>query len=110
MSRRNFPGPPDLPLRFDIEETPQVWNIHSFMIGAVPGPSMPWRVRYLGISDERGRLMVLICHNTDLGDGWERVGVDEDYTREMSLKAFPMGINAIVYALTQASQGRAPGN
>ncbi len=107
---RVFPGrepeelPPDHPIfhcAFDIEERPQVWSIHSFLSGAEPGLGDAFEARYLGISDERGRLMVLICHNTDQGDGWERVGFDEDYTREMSLKAFPMGINAIVYALTR---------
>ena len=28
-------------------------------------------VHYRGISDDQGRLMAIICHNTDLGDGWE---------------------------------------
>ena len=30
-----------------------------------------------GIFDDKGRMMVIICHNTDLGDGWEREGEDE---------------------------------
>ena len=35
-------------------------------------------VHYRGIFDDKGRLMVIICHNTDLGDGWEREGEDPE--------------------------------
>jgi hypothetical protein len=43
----------------------------------------------------------MICHNTDLGDGWEREGENEDYFLQYSEpKAFPMGVNIIVYAMT----------
>lgn len=57
---------------------------------------------YWGFVDDRGRLMVVLCHNTDLGDGWERVGLNEYYTSEFSLKkAYPMGINIVVHALSQ---------
>jgi hypothetical protein len=47
------------------------------------------------------RLMVLMCQNTDLADGWERAGEDTTYKRKVSeAKAFPMGINIVYYALT----------
>ena len=56
---------------------------------------------YKGIFDKKGRMMVVICHNTDLGDGWEREGEDEWYFREFSEKrAYPMGVNIIFYAMT----------
>jgi hypothetical protein len=45
--------------------------------------------------------MVFICHNTDLGDGWEREGEDPWYFREFSeKKAYPLGINIVTYAMT----------
>jgi hypothetical protein len=45
-------------------------------------------------------MMAIICHNTDLGDGWEREG-EHWYFREFSeKKAYPMGINIVVYAMT----------
>lgn len=54
-----------------------------------------------GIYDDKGRLCVVICHNTDNGDGWEREGENEYYFREFSEKrAFPLGINIIFYAMT----------
>ena len=56
---------------------------------------------YKALFDDNGRMMAIICHNTDLGDGWEREGEDEWYFREFSeKKAYPMGINIIFYAMT----------
>jgi hypothetical protein len=46
-------------------------------------------------------MMAIICHNTDLGDGWEREGVAIEYFNEYSQKrAYPMGINILFYAMT----------
>ncbi|MGV3531063.1 MAG: DUF4159 domain-containing protein [Chthoniobacteraceae bacterium] len=54
-----------------------------------------------GIADDKQRLMVVICHNTDNGDGWEREGENEYYFREFSeKKAYPLGINIVVYSMT----------
>lgn len=58
-------------------------------------------VHYKGLFDDKGRMLAIVCHNTDLGDGWEREGEDEWYFREFSeKKAYPMGINIIFYAMT----------
>jgi len=56
---------------------------------------------YRAITDDKDRIMVFICHNTDLGDGWEREGEDPWYFEEFSVKkAYPMGINIVTYAMT----------
>jgi hypothetical protein len=56
---------------------------------------------YLAITDDKDRIMVFICHNTDLGDGWEREGENEWYFQEFSVKkAYPLGINIVTYAMT----------
>jgi hypothetical protein len=58
-------------------------------------------VRIRGIFDDKGRMMVIMCHNTDNGDGWEREGENEYFFREFSeKKAYPLGINIIFYAMT----------
>ena len=31
------------------------------------------------IADEKGRIMVLMTHNTDIGDSWEREGEDHEF-------------------------------
>jgi len=46
-------------------------------------------------------MMMLICHNTDLGDGWEREGENIQYFKQYSEKwSYPMGINIITYLMT----------
>lgn len=54
-----------------------------------------------GVFDKNGRLMAVILHNTDLGDGWEEEAVNPQYFEEFSAqKAYPLGINIVVYAMT----------
>ncbi|MDA1276781.1 MAG: DUF4159 domain-containing protein [Verrucomicrobia bacterium] len=58
-------------------------------------------VHLRGIFDDNGRMMAIICHNTDNGDGWEEEGTDPYYFREFSeKKAYPLGINIVFYAMT----------
>lgn len=112
--KRVFPDrePEELPLSHEIfhcvyrlKERPQVPSIHSW---AGSGVTWEWghvgdtrTVHYKGISDDKGRLMAIICHNTDLGDGWEREGEDPEYFHEFSeKKSYPMGINIVTYAMT----------
>ena len=105
----------DLPLEhpifhcvFDLKEKPQVpgvdWGVRSEFTGITYEPRhCPGceEVHYRGLFDDNGRLMAVICHNTDLGDGWEREGEEEWYFHEFSeKKAYPMGINIIFYAMT----------
>jgi hypothetical protein len=114
--KRVFPDrePTELPLDHEIfhcvyrlKEKPQVPSIHSW---GGPGSNVTWEynhvgdtrtVHYKGIFDDKGRMMAIICHNTDLGDGWEREGEDAGYFHEFSeKKSYPMGINIVTYAMT----------
>ena len=59
------------------------------------------QVRFWALYDDDGRMMMLCCQNTDLGDGWEREGENRWYFEEFSeKKAFPMGVNIVTYVLT----------
>ena len=53
-----------------------------------------------GIADRQGRLMVLITHNTDIGDSWEREGDDPQYFYRFSVDGYALGINVLMYAMT----------
>lgn len=62
----------------------------------VPAPAS-----YRAIFDDKGRIMVLMCHNTDLSDGWEEEGISPWFFSAYSEKySYPMGINIIYYVLT----------
>jgi hypothetical protein len=52
------------------------------------------------ILDGAGRIMLLMTHNTDIGDSWEREGDDPDYFYTFSVNGYAFGINAILYAMT----------
>ena len=112
--KRVFPDrePQELPIDHDVfrcvyrlKEKPQVPSIHHFLNGYKfewrPGPDDGSVAHYRALFDDKGRMMAIICHNTDLGDGWEREGVSEDFFKECSQKrAYPMGINILFYAMT----------
>jgi hypothetical protein len=56
---------------------------------------------FRAILDDDKRMMVMICHNTDFGDGWEREGEDRRYFEMFAEKmAYPMAINILFYAMT----------
>ncbi|MDB6053922.1 MAG: hypothetical protein JWN25_1445 [Verrucomicrobiales bacterium] len=59
------------------------------------------QVHYRAIFDDKGRMMVMLCHNTDNGDGWEEETSDPWFFKEFSEnKNFPLGINIIFYSMT----------
>lgn len=110
-------SPEEVPLEHEIfqcvyplKEKPQVPAIGNGYVDA-SGRLVSWdpprrgedtrQVHYRAIDDDEGRIMVFICHNTDLGDGWEREGEDQWYFETFSVKrAYPMGINIVTYAMT----------
>jgi hypothetical protein len=55
--------------------------------------------RWRGIYDDKGRLIVAICHNMDLGDSWEHAD-NPLYPEQYSALGFRIGINYLVYAMT----------
>lgn len=68
------------------------------MVNRGPG-SDEMHVRAL--HDDKGRMMVLAVHNSDISDGWEREGENQQYFEKFSEKrAYPFGINLMIYMLT----------
>jgi len=55
--------------------------------------------RVYGISNEKGRLMVVASYNSDLGDAWEYMDL-ACYPEKYSGQAYRLGMNFIVYAMT----------
>jgi hypothetical protein len=54
-----------------------------------------WR----GIYDDRGRLMVAICHNMDLGDSWEHAD-NPEYPEKYSALGIRIALNYVIYDMT----------
>jgi hypothetical protein len=53
------------------------------------------------ILDDKGRIMVITFHNSDISDGWEREGEQPDYFATFSEKvSYPLGVNLIFYLMT----------
>jgi hypothetical protein len=53
------------------------------------------------LHDDKGRIMVLAFHNSDISDGWEREGEHADYFAKFSEKiSYPLGINLVFYLMT----------
>jgi hypothetical protein len=52
------------------------------------------------ILDENGRVLVLMSHNTDIADGWERETDNEDFFFRFTAQAYGVGINAVLYAMS----------
>jgi hypothetical protein len=90
---------------YDLQELPQVVDIRTWREGDAfehrhgrsDGDESPHFWSYF---DDHGRMVALLCHNNDLGDGWEREGENEAYFRQFSEKlSYPMGINVVIYAM-----------
>ncbi len=101
-----FDIPDDHPIhsvQYDVDDIPQIPSIqHWRRSGGVTserGVSSD-EVHFRGIADANGRLMVLMSHNTDIADGWEREGEDYEFFYRFSVKAYAVGINTVVHAMT----------
>ena len=52
------------------------------------------------ILDKQGRIMVLMTHNTDIADSWEREADDPQFFFHFSPNGYAVGLNAVLYAMT----------
>jgi hypothetical protein len=53
-----------------------------------------------GIYDEHGRLLVVMTHNTDIADGWEREAEDVDFFYAFTAKGYGVGLNVVLWAMS----------
>lgn len=89
--------------QFQIEEFPQIPSIQSWR-------GNPYETSERGfdsaephiraISDRHDNVMVLMTHNTDISDAWEREAEDPRYFYAFSPNGYAVGINVMMYAMT----------
>ena len=58
-----------------------------------------YEAHYRAIYDDKGRIMVMINFNVDLGDAWEWADLPE-YAEVYTSTAYRLGVNYIVYSMT----------
>ncbi len=85
----------DLQDRFQVPGYANYMETHTTFENGPTGREPHWRC----IRDDKGRIIVAICHNMDLGDGWENSD-DPKYQEKWSSLAYRVGINYFVYDLT----------
>lgn len=103
--KRTFPDRPivDIPdddqifhVVYDLRDRPQVPGQAHLRVGYKnDGVGARWR----GIYDDKGRIMIAISGNSDLGDAWEYAD-DPYYPERFASLAIRVGVNYVVYAMT----------
>ena len=101
---------PDRPI-VEIENRDQVFHTLYDLDDRYQVPGAQWlqtgriyeydgyEARWRGIYDDKGRLMVAICHNMDLGDSWEHAD-NPQYPAKFSELGLRIGLNYVLYAMT----------
>jgi hypothetical protein len=108
------------PAEFPIEDVPMTDPIFTsqFVVTAVPQITNIgfWRrsrgretsergddsrdAHFRAIRDDHGRIMVVMTHNTDVADSWEREGEDPGFFYQFSPNGYALGINVLLYSMT----------
>ena len=95
---------PMLKSMFEVTQVPQITNIQFWR--GVDGQSTSERgsdstdVHLRAIRDTHGRIVVLMTHNTDVADSWEREGEDPAFFYQFSPNGYALGIDVMLHAMT----------
>jgi hypothetical protein len=90
--------------QFNVANAPQITNIQFWR--GVGGSITSERgfdseeVHFRVIRDHAGRILVVMTHNTDIADSWEREGEDPAFFRQFSPGGYAFGINVLLHAMT----------
>jgi hypothetical protein len=94
---------PMLRSQFELQRIPQIPSI-NYWLGSGGDTSERGAdsadVHARVILDDRGRVMVLMTHNTDISDAWEREGDDPDYFYRFSVDGYAVAVNVLLHAMT----------
>jgi hypothetical protein len=88
---------------FPIKEIPQVPSMQFWRMSGGATSEMDEysaTARMAAILDSRGRIMVLMTHNTDIADSWEREADDPQFFFHFSPNGYAVGLNSVLYAMT----------
>jgi len=88
---------------YDVRELPQIPSIGFYFGtgGQTSERGSDSAVPHMrGIEDEHGNLMVVMTHNTDFGDAFEREGESREYFDRFAGPGYAVGIDVLLYSMT----------
>ena len=101
-----FDVPPDHPIRstlFSINQVEQVASINFWRRSggdtSERGEDSP-HADFRAIADAKGRIVVIMTHNTDIGDSMERETEDPEFFALFSPNGYALAADIVLYALT----------
>jgi hypothetical protein len=83
----------------EIEQVTSIQNWHATHNTSERGDDSP-HADFREIADAKGRIMVVMTHNTDIGDAMEREGEDPEFFADFSPKGYALATNIVLYAMT----------
>jgi hypothetical protein len=90
--------------QFIVSEVPQITNIGFWRRSGGLETSERGvdsaEPHFRAIRDHHGRIMVVMTHNTDVADSWEREGEDPAFFFQFSPAGYALGINVLLHAMT----------
>jgi hypothetical protein len=95
---------PMLRSQFELLKVPQITNIQFWR--SVGGRTTSERgaetadAHLRAIRDSHGRIMVVMTHNTDVADSWEREGEDPAFFYQFSPNGYALGIDVLLHVMT----------
>lgn len=89
---------------FQIDEIPQITNIQFWRqwngtYTSERGADSE-EVHLRAIRDSHRRIMVLMSHNTDVADSWEREGEDPQFFYQFSPRGYALGVDVLLHVMT----------
>jgi len=90
--------------QFIVEKVPQITNIQFWRM--THGRETSERgadsavAHFRAVRDDHGRIMVVMTHNTDIADSWEREGEDPAFFYQFSPDGYAVGVNVLLHAMT----------
>lgn len=87
----------DVDTKMQIPGEQYVWTGRTYEMGR--GGDYGYQPKWRAIRDDKGRIIVAICHNMHLGDAWEWAD-DPNYPETFASMAFRVGLDYIIYGMT----------
>jgi len=84
---------------YDLDDRYQILGQWSFGYGGMARRAEGTVAHWLGVYDDKNRVMVAISFNSDVGDSWEWAD-DPRYPERLSTLGIRLGVNYVVYSMT----------